>query len=295
MRHHEQQISHDDPDLARSAPAPVPSGRTEAREAGRRETEGRTDVPDDALEDRGTIDDPAVAGGRNRNDPDEGRPDDLRDGDRRTDRDMTAADQDGQSEFHEPAPVPTAFGATTVGGAVAASALSSPRPEDEPDPRADWTVRPGDGAVNDRIDGVDDRRGGGTTRRGDADAAVEGAAGYGSPESPVIDPDRAATKVPSATIPPEPATLFEPGMAQSFRDRWHDVELRFVDDPREALGEAQHLVEEAIQALTAALATERNRLSGWQEAGSENTERLRMAVRQHRDFLDLVLGRWGPR
>lgn len=50
-------------------------------------------------------------------------------------------------EFHPPGPQPTAFGAATVGGAVAASALASGEPSDEPDPREERTVRPGDGVV----------------------------------------------------------------------------------------------------------------------------------------------------
>lgn len=60
-------------------------------------------------------------------------------------------------EFHEPAPVPTAFGATTVAGAVAASALASGNPADERDPRDEETARPGDGLAEDRIDDIDGR------------------------------------------------------------------------------------------------------------------------------------------
>jgi hypothetical protein len=52
-----------------------------------------------------------------------------------------------EAGFHPPAPVPTAFGAPTVGGAVAASALASGDRTAEPDPREEETVRPGDGVV----------------------------------------------------------------------------------------------------------------------------------------------------
>ncbi|MCM0678657.1 hypothetical protein NCC78_28880, partial [Micromonospora phytophila] len=115
------------PEAVRSAPVRVPPPEDRV---------GRADVPEDALDDRGTFDDPAVAGERTSDD---------RDADERTD----GRDNDGRRpEFHEPGPVPTAFGATTVGGAVAASALASPYPEDEPDPRTESTARPGDGAVD---------------------------------------------------------------------------------------------------------------------------------------------------
>lgn len=56
-------------------------------------------------------------------------------------------DRDDRPEFRRPAPVPSAFGAPSVGGAVAASALAG-RAEEAPDARAESTARPGDGAVD---------------------------------------------------------------------------------------------------------------------------------------------------
>ncbi|MGW4297687.1 hypothetical protein ACWEH1_32325, partial [Micromonospora chersina] len=100
----------------------------------------------------------------------------------------------------------------------------------------------------------------------------------------------AARPTPGA-VPTDAATLFTPEIAQDFRDRWRDVQLRFVDDPRAAVGEAQSLVEEAIEALSAALREQKTKLGGWQESGSADTEQLRVAVRGYRDFLDRVLGR----
>lgn len=58
-----------------------------------------------------------------------------------------SADRDDRPEFHRPGPVPSALGAPSVGGAVAASALAGDGPVDEPDARAESTARPGDGAV----------------------------------------------------------------------------------------------------------------------------------------------------
>jgi len=108
--------------------------------------------PGDALDERGSYD-------RDVADRTPGRPADraVQDG---SDR-QGSPDADGGShrvdgadrpEFREPAPLPTTFGAPTVGGAVAASALAG----DRRDPRADETARPGDGVAEDRIDGIDD-------------------------------------------------------------------------------------------------------------------------------------------
>ncbi|MGC4856462.1 hypothetical protein ACLQ24_24585 [Micromonospora sp. DT4] len=318
MRHEEQQVSNDHPEAVRSAPIPVPPTGDRA---------ARSDVPEDTLDDRSTFDDPRV---------------------------------DDEGGFHEPGPLATAFGATTVADAVAASALASPRPQDQPDPRAERTAAPGDGAedgereglradptaelhrrddfaeiggdatpetdldVDDRrdatgtsartvvvpgsTDGAPERRGDLTDWAGDPDAATAGAAGYGSASPEMVDPDAdaepvgtegtgaslesAGTSRPAgSTVATEPATLLDGDTAQGFRDRWRDVQLRFVDDPHAAAGEAQALVEEAIQALASALAAQKNTLGGWQDAGSADTEQLRMAVRNYRDFLDRVLGR----
>ncbi|MGW3789394.1 hypothetical protein ACWD5Z_32855 [Micromonospora chokoriensis] len=312
MRQEEQQVSNDHPEAVRSAPVPVPPAGDRA---------GRSDVPEDALDERGTFDDQGTDHDRTTD------RDRITDADRTNGAERDAADdlagderdprhrRDDRStdaeEFHEPGPLPTTFGATTVADAVAASALASPRPQDQPDPRAERTAQPGDGAEDGEREGlradptaelhrrdtdIDDAR-------PDADAA-----GYGSATPEMVDPDAdgetvhtedtgtslesAGTSRPAgSTVATAAATLLDTDTAQGFRDRWRDVQLRFVDDPHAAAGEAQSLVEEAIQALSSALAAQKNTLGGWQDAGSADTEQLRMAVRNYRDFLDRVLGR----
>ncbi|MEU4480917.1 hypothetical protein AB0F68_23105 [Micromonospora sp. NPDC023966] len=317
MRQEEQQVTQDHPEAVRSAPVPVPHPGDRAAAA---------EVPEDALDDRGTFDDPAVAG--ERADRRDAELDETRGYDARELRDAEAADADDRPVYHDPAPLPTTFGATTVGDAVAASAMASGRPEDERDARGEDTAVPGDGAPG-RTDAFDDERADPTAadRLHDPDrweaahpgavrdeAPVAGGAGYGSAEPAMVDPDTstaaagagaagaaaggaagaalagAARPTPGA-VPTDAATLFAPEIAQDFRDRWRDVQLRFVDDPRAAVGEAQSLVEEAIEALSAALREQKAKLGGWQESGSADTEQLRVAVRGYRDFLDRVLGR----
>ncbi|MGC5659356.1 hypothetical protein ACN261_02945 [Micromonospora sp. WMMD723] len=334
MRQDEQQSSTDHPEVVRSTPVAVPPpDAVDADPVGRHAT---------ARDDRET---PAGT------DPD---------GDRRP-------------EFHEPAPLPTAFGATSVGDAVAASALAGGRPQDERDARDEDLAVPGDGApgrtgpfdderadptaadrIHDRDRWAADRAaadvdaddtatrnaatGDVTTtdldatgpaghadpdRDTDRPAPVTDAAGYGSATPAMVDPDAtpdgggstaagvgaagaagvgaagaaatvagaAADRSTGANVPSDAATLFEADAAQGFRDRWRDVQLRFVDDPRGAAGEAQSLVEEAITALAEALAAQKEKLGGWQGADEADTEQLRVAVRRYRDFLDRVLGR----
>ncbi|MEU5724306.1 hypothetical protein [Micromonospora sp. NPDC047738] len=316
MRQEKQQVTHEHPETVRSTPVPVPpAGAPAERDGPRPDRAARVDVPEDALDDRGTFDDPGVAGER-ADDRRDAEPDQTRAYDA---RDAEAADVDERPEYHDPAPLPSVFGATSVGDAVAASAMASGRPEDERDPRGEDTAQPGDGAPG-RTDAFDDERAdptagdrlhsperaaAGRSAGSRDDAPAAGATGYGSAEPAMVDPDTstaaagstadaalagAARPTPGA-VPSDAATLFAPDIAQGFRDRWRDVQLRFVDDPQAAVGAAQSLVEEAIEALSAALRDQKARLGGWQASGSTDTEQLRVAVRDYRDFLDRVLGR----
>ncbi|MFI9640978.1 hypothetical protein ACIG87_13070 [Micromonospora sp. NPDC051925] len=321
MRQDQQQLNNDHPEVVRSTPVAVPppdAVDTDTDAAGRHDRDRHAGTPEDALDDRGTFDDPRAA------DPDSTRPYPLDDADRNgaDDRNGVAEpDGDRRPEFHEPAPLPTAFGATSVGDAVAASALAGGRPQDERDARDEDTAVPGDGAPG-RTGPFDDERADPTAadRLHDRDRWSTGAtdpdtdtAGYGSATPTMVDPDGAAGGAGSTAtvdggaagavaaaeagqpaagnVPSDAATLFEADAAQGFRDRWRDVQLRFVDDPRAAVDEAQSLVEEAIRALSEALAAQKEKLGGWQGAGEADTEQLRVAVRQYRDFLDRVLGR----
>jgi hypothetical protein len=86
---------------------------------------------------------------------------------------------------------------------------------------------------------------------------------------------------------PEPGgeRLFADADAQGFRDRWRDVQLRFVDSPKEATAEAASLVDDAVDRLTAGLRAQKDRFSG----DSDDTERLRVELRGYRDLLNRVL------
>jgi hypothetical protein len=77
---------------------------------------------------------------------------------------------------------------------------------------------------------------------------------------------------------------------QAFRDRWRDLQLRFIDDPQSVADEARQLVDEAVAAVTAKLNEAKDGLADWRQGPGTDTERLRAAVRGYRDFLDRVLG-----
>jgi len=311
------------------------------------------------------------------------------------DTDAELADRerrDDTPEFHEPGPQPTAFGASTVGGAVAASAVANPLNDNwdatDRDSAAndgvgdDRSVAPGDGVVTDELrrDDSADRYGGDDLVPSDSDssapahaeadtAANTGAHGDEDPvdlaledhgdfddpqvkdasgttygpdgsvtdatdvdenaalkddgdfDSPTVvepstgepldasaagtssDADTAAAPdtdsatdadaapvvaavpatadaKPGSTASPSLDRLFTDG--DSFAERFRDIQLRFVDSPKEATADAASLVGEAVDKLTSALKAQKDGLAG----NSEDTERLRVELRGYRDMLN---------
>ncbi len=84
--------------------------------------------------------------------------------------------------------------------------------------------------------------------------------------------------------------LFNTEQTQSFRSRWSDVQTGFVDEPRHAVEEADHLVAELMQQLARTFADEKNKLeSQWGSGNDVSTEDLRVALQRYRSFFDRLL------
>jgi hypothetical protein len=98
---------------------------------------------------------------------------------------------------------------------------------------------------------------------------------------PVTEPAVAAPTTGSGTLPFFPAADTQP-----LRDRWRDVQLRFVDDPKGATAEASTLVDDAVDKLSTALRDHRSSFA----KGTDDTESLRVELRSYRDILDRLLG-----
>jgi hypothetical protein len=62
-------------------------------------------------------------------------------------------------------------------------------------------------------------------------------------------------------------------LVEGYRGQWRELQLRFVDDPYRATGEAAGLVEEALQPLTDAITAQKQTLNGWQSADSGRSAR----------------------
>lgn len=86
------------------------------------------------------------------------------------------------------------------------------------------------------------------------------------------------------------AALFPPQVASDFRTRWDQVQISFVDDPRQAVQQADELVAQVMKSLAANFAEQRSRLeAGIGHGGEVNTENLRMALHSYRSFFQRLL------
>ena len=87
-----------------------------------------------------------------------------------------------------------------------------------------------------------------------------------------------------------PAPLFAHEVAADFREQWDDIQIGFVDDPRNAVQRADELVAQVMKRLAETFARERATLEKQLgQADSASTENLRVALRSYRSFFKRLL------
>jgi hypothetical protein len=105
---------------------------------------------------------------------------------------------------------------------------------------------------------------------------VGGVSSAGAATAPAIDEQAGA--------------LFSPEEATDFRSRWEAIQASFVDEPRQAVEQADTLVAVAIKRLAEMFAAERTKLEGqWDRGDNVSTEDLRLALRRYRSFFGRLL------
>jgi hypothetical protein len=106
---------------------------------------------------------------------------------------------------------------------------------------------------------------------------------------------RDANDAPGSTVEPitpaaEREPLLSPDQGESFTTRWREIQASFVDEPREAVAEADALVADLMQKLAASFSNERERLEAqWDRGDDVSTEDLRVALTRYRSFFDRLL------
>jgi hypothetical protein len=132
---------------------------------------------------------------------------------------------------------------------------------------------------------------------GDVEAPAESggdvetpAASGGDVETPAASGGDVETPARSGDDVETPALIDEEKVT-GFRDRWQNVQTGFVDDPKQAVQQADELVAAVISALATTFAEHKSELEAQWRQGEPATEELRIALRRYRSFFDQLLPR----
>ena len=88
----------------------------------------------------------------------------------------------------------------------------------------------------------------------------------------------------------EGAPVFDAESATSYRLRWSSILTEFVDDPHRAVEDADRFVADVAQAFASSVESRRQSLSSaWEHDGHDQTEELRLTMRQYRMLVDRIL------
>jgi len=78
--------------------------------------------------------------------------------------------------------------------------------------------------------------------------------------------------------------------AQSFRSRWEGVQFGFVDDPKQSVEQAIHLIGDTVKQLTESLDAERQKIGQpLQRVDMPSTEDLRLILRRYRSLFERLV------
>lgn len=107
---------------------------------------------------------------------------------------------------------------------------------------------------------------------------------YAQPRS-AADSDLSSSRMLAAE-----AHLFDRDVADRLQRRWDEIQTAFVDEPRQAVQEADSLVGEVTDRLHEMFRTSRNELEQqWSTGREASTEDLRQALQRYRAFFHRLL------
>jgi hypothetical protein len=87
----------------------------------------------------------------------------------------------------------------------------------------------------------------------------------------------------------DPERLVPVERADSYGTRWNEVKGMFVDEPRQAVAQADALVGELLEELERLFSEQRRGIEQGLDNDDTSTEDLRMALRRYRSFFDRLL------
>jgi hypothetical protein len=88
----------------------------------------------------------------------------------------------------------------------------------------------------------------------------------------------------------ERGPLLPEDQSAGFTERWREIQVGFVDEPRDSVVQADTLVADLMQQLASSFSDERERLERqWDSGDDVSTEDLRVALTRYRSFFDRLL------
>lgn len=86
-------------------------------------------------------------------------------------------------------------------------------------------------------------------------------------------------------------SILDPETTGRLDARWSEIQTRFVDEPREAVADADRLVTDTIGEITSLFEGDRSRLEDqWGEGHEPTTEDLRRLMQRYRELFSRLLG-----
>ena len=102
--------------------------------------------------------------------------------------------------------------------------------------------------------------------------------------------DDAGQEAERRSAPSGVQPIFDDGEATELRRSWDGIQAGFVDEPRRAVEDADHLVAATMKRLAETFADERARLEAqWSRGDDVSTEDLRVALQRYRAFFGRLL------
>jgi hypothetical protein len=145
---------------------------------------------------------------------------------------------------------------------------------------------------NDDLERDPDLTGRPTTSTADGDRVTDqpNAGMAGQPNADMAGrPNDPTTDQPSDPTTAAAAPLVADNAAVDYRARWDVVQQGFVDDPRNAVSEADKLVDDVLKHLADGFDRQRQDLEHQWSAGEPSTEDLRSALQRYRAFFQRLL------
>jgi hypothetical protein len=97
-------------------------------------------------------------------------------------------------------------------------------------------------------------------------------------------------EAPAGVNAGSPTTVLNREESEHFRARWNEIQGKFVDEPRDAVQEADALVTEVVAQIAQMFANEHSSLeSQWNQGNVVSTEDLRKALQHYRTFFNRLV------